>query len=130
MLFWNQKYVFNQINRRFLSQNNDLCNKDGEGIVILALRTLYIKANLDLRPVHMDRFTPVCKFAYICKSVMQICPCVRHLLPYAKFARMQKLENLHLPQTKCKSQFAYTQNLVMCIQSKFCICEYSFNCAV
>ena len=37
-----------------------------------------------------------------------------HLLTYAKFACMQKLENLHLPQTKCKSHFAYTQNLRIC----------------
>ena len=37
-----------------------------------------------------------------------------HLLTYAKFARMQKLENLHLPQTKCKSHFAYMQILHIC----------------
>ena len=37
-----------------------------------------------------------------------------HLLTYAKFACMQKLENLHLPQTKCKSHFAYMQNLRIC----------------
>ena len=37
-----------------------------------------------------------------------------HLLTYAKFARMQKLDNLHLPKTKCKSHFAYTQNLGIC----------------
>ena len=30
-----------------------------------------------------------------------------HLLAYAKFARVQMLENLHLPQAKCKSHFAY-----------------------
>ena len=40
-----------------------------------------------------------------------------HLLTYAKFARMQKLENLHLPQTKCKSNFAYIQILHMQIWS-------------
>ena len=34
-----------------------------------------------------------------------------HLLMYAKFAHMQKLENLHLPQTKCKSHFVYMQIL-------------------
>ena len=43
----------------------------------------------------------------------QICMCTR-LLTYATFARMQKLENLHLPQTKCKSHFVYTQNLRIC----------------
>ena len=32
-----------------------------------------------------------------------------HLLTYAKFACMQKLEYFHLPQTKCKSHFAYMQ---------------------
>ena len=32
-----------------------------------------------------------------------------HLLMYAKFGRMQKLENLHLVQTKCKSDFAYME---------------------
>ena len=37
-----------------------------------------------------------------------------HLLMYAKFARMQKLENLHMPQTKCKSHFAYMQILHIC----------------
>ena len=37
-----------------------------------------------------------------------------HLLTYAKFARMQKLENLHLPQTKCKSHFVYMQILHIC----------------
>ena len=37
-----------------------------------------------------------------------------HLPTYAKFARMQKLENLHLPQTKCKSHFAYMQILHIC----------------
>ena len=37
-----------------------------------------------------------------------------HLLTYAKFACMQKLENLHLPQTKCKSHFAYMQILHIC----------------
>ena len=37
-----------------------------------------------------------------------------HLLTYAKFARMQKVENLHLPQTKCKSHFAYMQILHIC----------------
>ena len=34
-----------------------------------------------------------------------------HLFPYAKFARMQPLANMHLPQTKCKSHFAYMQIL-------------------
>ena len=62
-----------------------------------------------------------------------------HLLTYAKFARMQKLENLHLPQTKCKShfatKFAYTQNLrihanlVMLTESKICTREYLFDSA-
>ena len=37
-----------------------------------------------------------------------------HLLTYAKFACMQKLKNLHLPQTKCKSHFAYLQILHIC----------------
>ena len=37
-----------------------------------------------------------------------------HLLTYAKFARMQKLKNWHLPQTKCKSHFAYMQILHIC----------------
>ena len=55
------------------------------------------------------------RFAYVCnmqnlRTYANLAMCT-HLLTYAKFARMQKLENLHLPQTKCKSHFAYTQNL-------------------
>ena len=56
-----------------------------------------------------------------------------HLLTYAKFARMQKLENLHLPQTKCKSHFEFMQilhiyaTLVKCTESKICTREYLVN---
>ena len=57
-----------------------------------------------------------------------------HLLTFAKFARMQKLENLHLPQTKCKSHFAYMQILHICksghgTESKICTREYLLNSA-
>ena len=41
-----------------------------------------------------------------------------HLLTYAKFACMQKLENLHLPQTKCKSHFAYTHKQMKIVNKK------------
>ena len=64
----------------------------------------------------MERFAYVCKFciyakfAYVCKSLHVYAFSVT----YAKFARMQKLENLHLPQTKCKSHFAYMQILHIC----------------
>ena len=55
------------------------------------------------------------RFAYMqnLRTYANLAMCT-HLLTYAKFARMQKLENLHLPQTKCKSHFAYTQNLRIC----------------
>ena len=69
----------------------------------------------------MERFAYACKFCiYANFAYMQnlhtyanrsMCT---HLLTYAKFARMQKLENLHLPQTKCKSHFAYMQILHIC----------------
>ena len=57
-----------------------------------------------------------------------------HLLTYAKFACMQKLENLHLPQTKCKSHFAYTQILRICKsghvnRNEICTREYLFDSA-
>ena len=57
-----------------------------------------------------------------------------HLLTYAKFARMQKLENLHLLQTKCKSHFAYMQILHICKSchvngKQICTREYLFNSA-
>ena len=54
-------------------------------------------------------------FAYVCHmqnlhTYVNLFMCT-HLLKYAKFARMQKLGNLHLPRTKCKSHFAYKQIL-------------------
>ena len=66
-------------------------------------------------------FCVYAKFAYMqiwsceqkARTYANLAMCT-HLLTYAKFARMQKLENLHLPQTKCKSHFAYTQNLRIC----------------
>ena len=57
----------------------------------------------------MERFAYVCKFCIYTKFAYANRSMCTHLLTYAKFARMQKLENLHLPQTKCKSHFAYMQ---------------------
>ena len=69
-----------------------------------------------LSRVDMTKLAYVCKFciyakfAYVRKS--------GHVYAFthldAKFARMKKLEILHLPQTKCKSHFAYAQNLRIC----------------
>ena len=88
----------------------------------------------NLKPVHMTRLAYVCKFfiyvnfAYVCKSGQ-----VYAFTQVCKFARMQKLENLQLPQTKCKSHFEYIKilhicaNLVMYTESKICTREYLVN---
>ena len=48
-----------------------------------------------------------------------------HLLMYTKkFARMQRLGNLHLVQTKCRSDFAYMQNFLIC---KSCPCVHGIR---
>ena len=61
----------------------------------------------------MDIFAYVdANFGYM-RTYVNVSPCT-HLLTYANFARMQKLENLHMPQTKCKSHFAYMQILYIC----------------
>ena len=75
-------------------------------------RTVNLVSNYSLRPVHMERFAYVCKyciyakFAYVCKSL--------HVYAFTRVRTYAKVGNLHLPQTKCKSHFAYMQILHIC----------------
>ena len=85
-----------------------------------AIKGMYLRRKFHLRTKGMYTWSDLhtcANFAYMQNLHMyanrSMCT---HSLTYAKFARMQKLENLHLPQTKCKSHFAYMQSIC-----KFCI---------
>ena len=72
---------------------------------------------LQLKPCTHDQICICMQILQNLRMYTNLAMCT-HLLTYAKFARMQKLENLHLPQAKCKSHFAYTQMQIWSCEQK------------